>query len=126
MRADISGGNYASTMKDVQLDLTKIANAEYQRERLIAMTDETNKVLIAESYKFILWSILAILVVMALLKLKEMFGQDDADAAGDAGDGEGGLFASILGLFGVGSVKTDDITDRTGDVRKRSVPQALN
>jgi len=114
----ISSATYVDTMKDVQLDLTKIANAEYQRERLIAMTDETNKVLIAESYKFILWSILAILVVMALLKLKEMFGQDDADAAGDAGDGEGGLFASILGLFGVGSVKTDDITDRTGDVKE--------
>jgi hypothetical protein len=111
----ISSATYVDTMKAVQGDLAKIANAEYQRERLIAMTDETNKVLIAESYKFILWSILAILVVMALLKLKEMFGQDDADAAGD---GEGGLFASILGLFGVGSVKTDDITDRTGDVKE--------
>jgi hypothetical protein len=118
MRADISGGNYASTMKDVQGDLTKIANAEYQRERLIAMTEETNKGLIAESYKFILWSILAILAVMALLKLKEMFGQDDVDAAGEGGDGDGGLFAYILGLFGVGSVKTDDIADRTGDVKE--------
>ena len=111
----ISGTTYIDTMKEVQGDLAKIANAEYQRERLIAMTDETNKVLIAESYKFILWSILAILAVMALLKLKEMFGQDDVDAAGD---GEGGLFASILGLFGIGSVKTDDIADRTGDVKE--------
>ena len=119
MSADISGGNFAKTMTDVQADLTKIANAEYQRERLIAMTDETNKVLISESYKFILWSILAILAVMALLKLKEMFGQDDVDAAGGAGDaGEGGLFAYILGLFGIGSVKTDDIVDRTGDVKE--------
>lgn len=117
MRADISGGNYANSMKDVQRDLTKIANSEYQRERLLAITEETNKVLIAESYKFILWSILAILAVMALLKLKEMFGQDDVDA-GDGGDGSGGLFAYILGLFGVGSVKTDDITDRTGDVKE--------
>ena len=114
----ISGTTYVATMEAVQKDLTKIANAEYQRERLIAMTDETNKVLIAESYKFILWSILAILAVMALLKLKEMFGQDDVDSAGDAGDGSGGLFAYILGLFGVGSVKTDDIADRTGDVKE--------
>jgi hypothetical protein len=112
----ITADNYADTMKAVQGDLTKIANAEYQRERLIAMTDETNKVLISESYKFILWSILAILAVMALLKLKEMFGQDDVDE-GDAG-GEGGLFAYILGLFGIGSVKTDDIADRTGDVKE--------
>jgi hypothetical protein len=116
MRADISGGNYADSMKDIQRDLTKIANSEYQRERLLAITEETNKVLISESYKFILWSILAILAVMALLKLKEMFGQDDVEA-GDGGDGSGGLFAYILGLFGIGSVKTDDIADRTGDVK---------
>ena len=114
MAGDISGGNYADTMKAVQGDLTKIANAEYQRERLHAMTEETNKGLVAESYKFILWSILAILAVMALLKLKEMFGQDDVDAD----EGGGGLFAYILGLFGVGSVKTDDIADRTGDVKE--------
>jgi hypothetical protein len=119
MAGDISGGNYAATMTTVQGDLKKIANAEYQRERLHAMTEESNKLLIAESYKFILWSILAILAVMALLKLKEVFGQDDVDAdGGEGGDGEGGLFAYILGLFGVGSVKTDDITDRTGDVKE--------
>jgi hypothetical protein len=118
MAGDISGGNYADTMKAVQGDLKKIANAEYQRERIHAMTEESNKLLIAESYKFILWSILAILAVMALLKLKEMFGQDDADEADEGGAGEGGLFAYILGLFGVGSVKTDDIADRTGDVKE--------
>ena len=112
---DISGGNYVSTMTNIQGDLTKIANAEYQRERLLAMTEETNKLLISESYKFILWSILAILAVMALLKLKEMFGQEDvADEGGD----NGGLFAYILGLFGMGSLKMDDIEDRTGDVKE--------
>ena len=113
---EITGGNYADTMKGVQSDLGKIANAEYQRERLQAITEESNKLLISESYKFILWSILAILAVMALLKLKEMFGQDDAEDEG--GDGEGGLFAYILGLFGIGSLKTDDIADRTGDVKE--------
>ena len=107
--------NYIDTMKGVQTDLTKIANAEYQRERLRAMTDETNKLLISESYKFILWSILAILAVMALLKLKEMFGQDDVE---EVGDSNGGLIAYILGLFGIGSVNTDDIADRTGDVKE--------
>lgn len=112
---DISGGNYADTMREVQGDLTKIANAEYQRERLLAMTEESNKILISESYKFILWSILAILAVIALLKLKEMFGQDDDD---DGGDNGGGFFAYILGLFGIGSVNTDDIPDRTGNVKE--------
>jgi hypothetical protein len=95
MAGDISGGNYAATMTEVQGDLKKIANAEYQRERLHAMTEESNKLLITESYKFILWSILAILAVMALLKLKEMFGQDDADEADAGGDGEGGSYQQV-------------------------------
>jgi hypothetical protein len=118
MAGVISGDNYADTMMDVKKDLTKIANAEYQRERLRAITEESNKLLISESYKFILWSILAILAVMALLKLKEMFGQDDVDSPGDGGEGSGGLFAYILGLFGIGSLNTNDITDRTGDVKE--------
>ena len=112
--------NYGQTMKGVQDNLMKISNSRYQRERLIAMTEESNKNLIFESYKFILWSILAILVVLALLKLKEMFGQDDADDD-DSGGGEessgGGLLATILGWFGVKSVSTDDIPDRTEDVK---------
>lgn len=109
---------YANTMRDVKNNLTKIANAEYQRERLNAISDESNKVLIAESYKFILWSILAILVVLALLKLKEMFGQEDADDDDDGGGGGGGgLIASILGLFSIGKIDTSDIADKTGDVK---------
>ena len=115
-----TSNNYGQTMKGVQDNLVKIANSRYQRERLIAMTEESNKNLISESYKFILWSILAILVVLALLKLKEMFGQDDADDD-DGGDGEGsgggGLLATILAWFGVKSVSTDDIPDRTEDVK---------
>jgi len=110
--------NYGSAMSGVADDLKKIANSEYQRERLLAINDESNKLLISESYKFILWSILAILTIMAVLKLKEMFGQEDADDT-DSGssEGGGGLLATILGWFGVGSVKTDDIPDRTEDVK---------
>jgi hypothetical protein len=108
--------NYGQAMQGVQTSLKNIANAEYQRERLLAMTEESNKNLISESYKFILWSILAILAVLALLKLKEMFGQDEI--VPDSGEGiGGGLLATILGWFGVGSVKTDDIPDRTEDVK---------
>jgi hypothetical protein len=109
---------YADTMNGVAKDLNDIANAEYQRERLLAITEETNKLLMAESYKFILWSVLAILAVLAVLKLKEMFGQDDADDDDDGGGGGGGgLLATILGWFGVGTVKTDDIPDRTEDIK---------
>jgi hypothetical protein len=112
------GLSYIDTMNDVNNNLTKIANAEYQRERLVAISEESNKVLIAESYKFILWSILAILVVLALIKLKETFGQDDADDAdGDDSGGGGGLIASILGLFSIGKIDTSDIADKTGDVK---------
>jgi len=105
---------YTKVMEKVQKDLVRIANSEYQRERLLAMTEETNKQLIAESYKFILWSILAILVVLALIKLKEMFGQDDAD---EGGESEGGILATIMGLFGMGKVDTSDIADKTADVK---------
>lgn len=108
------GLSYVQTMEEVKNNLTKIAKAEYQRERLVAISEESNKVLITESYKFILWSILAILVVLALIKLKEMFGQDDAD---DADDGGGGFIASILGLFSIGKIDTSDIADKTGDVK---------
>ena len=107
------GLSYADTMSDVNKNLKKIAKAEYQRERLIAIANETNKVLIAESYKFILWSILAILVVLALIKLKEMFGQDDIDKI----DTSNGLVPFLLGLFGIGKVDTSDIADKTGDIK---------
>jgi len=112
---------YYDAMKDVSNNLLKIANANYQRERLLAMTQETNQLLMAESYKFILWSVLAILAVLALLKIKEMFGQDDADSSGsDDGGGGGGILATILGWFGVlkSSTNTDDIADRTQDVKE--------
>jgi hypothetical protein len=112
--------NYGQTMKGVEENLKKIANSEYQRERLLAMTEESNKLLISESYKFILWSILAILAVLALLKIKEMFGQDDVDEDESGGETEGvggGLLATFLGWFGIKSVSTDDIPDRTEDVK---------
>lgn len=109
---------YSEIMKKVQKDLTKIANSEYQRERLLAITEETNKQLIAESYKFILWSILAILVVLALIKLKEMFGQDDADED-DGGKEGGGILATILGFLGIGKIDMSDIPDKTGEVKDK-------
>jgi hypothetical protein len=113
---DISN-NYGQAMQGVQKSLKNIANAEYQRERLLAMTEESNKNLISESYKFILWSILAILTVLALLKLKEMFGQDEIEPDNGGGANGGGLLATILGWFSIGSIKTDDIPDRTQDVK---------
>ena len=116
--ANFGTSTYGQSMQGVSDNLKKIANAEYQRERLLAMNEESNKLLISESYKFILWSILAILAVMALLQLKEMFGQDDVDDT-DSGSGEAdtGLLATILGWFGVASMKTDDIPDRTEDMK---------
>lgn len=111
-----SSNTYIGAMRDVSDNLLKIANAEYQRERLVAMTDESNKRLITESYKFILWSVLAILGVLALLKLKEMFGQDDPDE--DGGGGGGGILATILGWLSIfKSANTSDIPDRTSDVK---------
>ena len=107
---------YAQTMSGVGDNLKKIANSEYQRERLLAITEETNKLLMAETYKFILWSVLAILAVLALLKLKEMFGQDESEGGGE-GEGGGGILATILGWFGIGSVKLDDVQDRTEDAK---------
>jgi hypothetical protein len=116
LETDISGTSYGTAMSDVKNTLTKIGNAQYQRERLDAIKDESNKLLISESYKFILWSILAILAVMALLKLKETFGQDDADDSG-GGEGGGGILGFITSLFGIGAVKLDDIADKTGDMK---------
>lgn len=106
---------YGEVMTDVQNNLNKITKAESQRERLNAMAEESNKTLISESYKFILWSILAILTVLALLKLKEMFGQDDAEEGG-GGEG-GGILATILGWFSLKSLKLDDIPDNTENMK---------
>lgn len=125
--ASANTSRYGATMAGVSDTLKKIGNAQYQRERLDAIKDESNKMLISESYKFILWSILAILAVMALLKIKEMFGQDDPDDVGGddagsgagsgAGAGAGGILGFITSLFGMKAVNTDDIADRTGDVK---------
>jgi hypothetical protein len=119
-KASFEAGTYGQAIQGVGNTLKTIANSKYQRERLLALTEESNKTLISESYKFILWSILAILTVLALLKLKEMFGQEDADDSNDGAGGDGaggGLLATILGWFGAGSIKTDDIPDRTEEVK---------
>ena len=119
LETDISANasGYGTTMSGVRDTLTKIGNAQYQRERLDAIKDESNKLLISQSYKFILWSILAILAVMALLKLKETFGQDDAEDDGGGGEGGGGILGFFTSLFGIGAVKLDDIADKTGDMK---------
>ena len=118
IETDPGNSTYGKTMSGVRDTLIKIGNASYQRERLDAIKDESNKLLIAETYKFILWSILAILAVIALLKIKEMFGQDEADTDADAGgEGSGGILGFITSLFGIGAVKLDDIADKTGDVK---------
>ena len=119
-KASFEAGTYGQAIKGVGNTLKTIANSKYQRERLLALTEESNKTLISESYKFILWSILAILTVLALLKLKEMFGHEDADDSNDGAGGDGaggGLLATILGWFGAGSIKTDDIPDKTEEVK---------
>jgi hypothetical protein len=121
IETDISAvaSTYGSTMSGVGATLKKIGNAQYQRERLDAIKDESSKLLISESYKFILWSILAILAVMALLKLKEMFGQEDIGDGdgGGGGGGGGGILGFITSLLGLGSVKLNDVADRTGDMK---------
>jgi len=117
-KTDAEGSTYGNAMAGVSNTLKKIGNAQYQRERLDAIKDESNKLLISKSYKFILWSILAILAIMALLKIKETFGQDDVDEdGGEAAAGGGGILGFITSLFGIGAVKLDDIADKTGDVK---------
>jgi hypothetical protein len=111
----VESGSYGQAIADVRDTLIKIGNAQSQRERFDAMKEETNKRLISESYKFILWSILAILAVMAVLKIKEMFGQDEPDEPGSEG---GGILGFITSFLGIGSaLKMDDIADRTADMK---------
>jgi hypothetical protein len=122
----VDNSTYGQAMAGVRNTIQKIGNAQYQRERLNAIKDETNKRLISESYKFILWSILAILAVMALLKIKEMFGQDDADDGDGGGDG-GGVLGFITSLFGIGSaLKMDDIADKTEEVKSMLADAGAN
>jgi hypothetical protein len=127
-KQNVEQSTYGKAMVGVRDTIQKIGNAQYQRERLNAIKDETNKRLISESYKFILWSILAILTVMALLKIKEMFGQDDADDGdGDGGGGGGGVLGFITSLFGIGSaLKMDDIADKTEEVKSMLADAGAN
>jgi hypothetical protein len=84
----------------------KIGNATRQQETINAFKNESNIRLIAESYKFILWTILAILAVMAILKLKEKFSD---------GSEEDSIMGAISSL-GAG-VSMDDIGDKTESVK---------
>ena len=89
---EFTGSEYNRDISGVRTTIQRLGNASQQQETINAFNEESNIRLIAESYKFILWSILAILAVMAIIKLKEKFiegGQDEsiADAISSIGTG---------------------------------------
>ena len=112
--ADFSGSSYDTTMSGVSSNIMKIGNATRQQETINAFKNESNIRLIAESYKFILWTILAILAVMAILKLKEKFSD---------GSEEDSIMGAISSL-GAG-VSMDDIGDKTESV-KNSLSESVD
>ena len=112
--ADFIDSSYNRRIDGVSDNIIKIGNATRQQETINAFKNESNVRLIAESYKFILWTILAILAVMAILKLKEKF-SDGAD--------EDSIMGAISSL-GAG-VNMDDIGDKTESV-KNTLSETLN
>jgi hypothetical protein len=112
--ADFSGSSYDTKMSGVSSNIMKIGNATRQQETINAFKNESNIRLIAESYKFILWTILAILAVMAILKLKEKFSD---------GSEEDSIMGAISSL-GAG-VSMDDIGDKTESV-KNSLSESVD
>ena len=112
--ADFTGSSYDTKIGGVSENIIKIGNATRQQETINAFKNESNVRLIAESYKFIIWTILAILAVMAILKLKEEF-SDGAD--------EDSIMGAISSL-GAG-VSMDDIGDKTESV-KNTLSESLD
>lgn len=106
---DISNSNYGRNISGVDVSIKRLGNASQQLERINAFKDESNLLLISQSYKFIVWGVLAILAVMALLKIKEMYGQDNDE------DDEEGFFGALSALGT--TIGLTDINDKTDDVK---------
>jgi hypothetical protein len=103
-QGDFVGSAYETKTTGLQDNIVRIGNASRQQETINAFKNESNVRLIAESYKFILWTILAILAVMAVLKLTEDSGEEE----------------SIMGaISSIGAAVTmDDIDDKTESVKE--------
>jgi hypothetical protein len=103
-QGDFVGSTYETKTAGLQDNIVRIGNASRQQETVNAFKNESNVRLIAESYKFILWTILAILAVMAVLKLTEDSGEEE----------------SIMGaISSIGAAVTmDDIGDKTESVKE--------
>ena len=101
---DFTGSTYDTKTTDLKSSITRVGNATRQQETINAFKNESNLRLISESYKFILWTILAILAVMAVLKLTEGSGEEE----------------SIMGaISSIGAaVNMDDIGDKTESVKE--------
>jgi hypothetical protein len=93
-------------MSGVSENISKIGNATRKQETINAFNSESNMRLIAESYKFILWAILAILAVIAVIKLKEKI-TDSVD--------DDTVMTAISSLGA--SISLDDIGDKTESVK---------
>ena len=98
---------------DLSNSLYRIGDAERQKETINAFKDESNVILITQSYKFILWTILAILAVIGVMKIKEKI-TDGVSGKVEPGGGEdesvmGTLTAGVgaLGLSGLGDKATE-------------------
>jgi hypothetical protein len=109
---EFTDSSYNRDISGVRTTIQRLGNASQQQETINAFKEESNIRLIAESYKFILWSILAILAVMAVIKLKEKFIE--------GGEEESITVSDIVGSFRKGSYPVV----ATG-LPERSYPQRL-
>lgn len=100
-----------------------IADMNKTRSTTDALMSESKLVLMNETYRYILWAILAIVIVIGIIKLKEKFIDGDGSASGessssikssDIGLGLGGIGAAM----GLSSSENDE--NKSGDERSRS------
>jgi hypothetical protein len=123
---EFTDSSYNRDISGVRTTIQRLGNASQQQETINAFKEESNIRLIAESYKFILWSILAILAVMAVIKLKEKFiegGEEESitDAISSIGAG-----ASSIDLSNEIKDKTQSVTDAINDGTSRLKDGANN